>query len=168
MGYFNQNPLPPKFGKTPLELLSEKTVDPPSLASAWGFQTGMGLLGAGCHLCKNWIYRRPFISGNLLITIFSLEMFNITIDFVSFQVFRCIQSISLLHSLLEISSWSIDETIGLNEMRFCDITLNCIQKTSQLQVMTEYFVVYDILNYQSLIISQSRVLGHNFRHGKCS
>lgn len=82
MGYFNQNPLPPKFGKTPLELLSEKTVDPPSLASAWGFQTGMGLLGAGCHLCKNWIYRRPFISGNLLITIFSLEMFNITIAFV--------------------------------------------------------------------------------------
>lgn len=54
---------PPKFGKTALELLDQKTVDPPSLGSAYGFQLGCGLMAAGAHFTKNWIYRRPWIAG---------------------------------------------------------------------------------------------------------
>lgn len=63
LAYNPKDVAPPKFGKTALELLDEKTVDPPSLGSEYGFQLGCGLMGAGAHVTKNWIYRRPFIAG---------------------------------------------------------------------------------------------------------
>lgn len=75
MGYFNHQTDPPKFGKTALELLSEKTFDPPSLASAYGFQVACGSVGAFAQVAKNWMYKRPMISGNLLNTCILLSLY---------------------------------------------------------------------------------------------
>lgn len=64
LGHDPKDVPPPKFGKAPMELLTDKTVDPPSLGSTYGFQTAMGMLGAGAHGTTNWVYKRPAIAGN--------------------------------------------------------------------------------------------------------
>lgn len=66
MGFLSYDPKdipPPKFGKTAYELLTDPVSDPPSLASAYGFQFAAGLVGSLAHLVKNWTYRRPLIAG---------------------------------------------------------------------------------------------------------
>lgn len=57
--------IPPiKFGKTALELLDSRYAEPPSVSSEYGIQFCFGLLGAGTHGLKNWVYRRPILAGN--------------------------------------------------------------------------------------------------------
>lgn len=66
MGLFQYDPKdipPPKFGKSPYELLTDKTVDPPSLSSKYGWQFGCGSLASLCQFMTNWAYRRPRYAG---------------------------------------------------------------------------------------------------------
>lgn len=65
LGYDPKDILPPKHGKSPYELLSDNTVDPPSLLSAYGFQGGLAALGGMLQLVKNWHLRRPLIAGKI-------------------------------------------------------------------------------------------------------
>lgn len=57
-----------KFGKSALELLDSRYAEPPSVASEYGIQTCIGLMGAGCHGLRNWTYRRPVLAGKILLT----------------------------------------------------------------------------------------------------
>lgn len=66
MGIFQYDPkdIPaPKFGKTPLELLSDKSVDPPSLSSKYGWHFGCGVMAATMQFMTNWAYHRPRWAG---------------------------------------------------------------------------------------------------------
>lgn len=56
-----------KFGKTALELLDSRNNEPPSVASEYGVQIGMGLIGAGVQGIRNWTYRRPALAGKFQI-----------------------------------------------------------------------------------------------------
>lgn len=66
MGLFSYDPKdipPPKFGKTALELLSDKTTDPHSLSSKYGWQVGIGFLASLAQYMHNWAYNRPAYAG---------------------------------------------------------------------------------------------------------
>lgn len=54
-----------KFGKTALELLDSRFAEPKSFAQNYGIQLCFGLMGAGVHGVKNWVYRRPKFAGNV-------------------------------------------------------------------------------------------------------
>lgn len=132
---------PPKFGKTPLELLSDQTVDPPSLSSAYGWQVGCGFLGSLCQYMTNWVYRRPRWAGKTYCFTFGFfvrPMLNAPISncLNRLQVFTCIQFILLADIRWAISSINIEWTRLLNATPCTVITWNCIQKTFLHQVMS--------------------------------
>lgn len=84
MGLFQYDPKdipPPKFGKSPLELLTDKTVDPPSLSSEYGWPVGCGFLASVCQYMTNWAYRRPRWAGKycqfiLNVCVFQFDQFT--------------------------------------------------------------------------------------------
>lgn len=66
MGMFQYDPKdipPPKFGKSPIELLSDQTIDPPSLSSKYGWPVGCGFMASMCQYMNNWAHRRPRWAG---------------------------------------------------------------------------------------------------------